>query len=291
MAELPTPSFDPTDPFGQARHDGTVGVITGGTQGLGLATARLFAARGAAGLVLVGRNPDKGARAVAEIQAESPGCRAVFVSADLGTDSAVDQVVDVVESEFATVHAFVNCAAATWRGTVWNTTAQMWDQMLGLNVKMPGLFVSSLAKIMKREQVPGTMVMIGSVVHHGGMPVLWPYSAAKHALETLVKNAAFSLMAEGIRVNLVNPGWMDTPAEHDTQRRFHDAPDNWLELAEAAQPFGRILKPAEVARAIAFLSSAESGMMTGASVDFDQTIPGVGDLPRAEPVPEHYDWE
>ncbi len=121
--------------------------------------------------------------------------------------------------------------------------------------------------------------------------MLWPYAASKHALEALVKNAAFSLMTEGVRVNMINPGWMDTPAEHDVQKRFHDAPDNWLEAAEASQPTGRLLKPQEVARGICFLASDESGMMTGASVDFDQTIPGVGDLPRSEPVPEHFSWE
>ena len=121
--------------------------------------------------------------------------------------------------------------------------------------------------------------------------MLWPYSTSKHALESLVRNAAFSLMPERIRVNMLNPGWMDTPAEHETQQRFHDAPDDWLVAAEAAQPFGRLLKPQEVARGICFLASAESGMMTGASVDFDQTIPGAGDLPRAEPVPESFSWQ
>ena len=118
----------------------------------------------------------------------------------------------------------------------------MWDEMLGLNVKMPALLVTGLAKIMKREGVAGSMVLIGSVAHHGGNEVLWAYSASKHALETLVKNAAFSLMPENIRVNMLNPGWMDTPAEHDTQMRFHDAPQDWLVAAEAAQPTGRLLK-------------------------------------------------
>jgi len=107
----------------------------------------------------------------------------------------------------------------------------------------------------------------------------------------MVSSAAFSLMPEHIRVNMVNPGWMDTPNEHATQKRFHDAPDDWLVEAEAAQPFGRLLKPAEVARVICFLASDESGMMTGASLDMDQTVPGTGDLPRPQPVPMEYPWE
>jgi NAD(P)-dependent dehydrogenase (short-subunit alcohol dehydrogenase family) len=84
---------------------------------------------------------------------------------------------------------------------------------------------------------------------------------------------------------------MDTPAEHEVQKKFHDAPDDWLQEAEAGRPFGRLLKPEEVARGICYLASGESGMMTGASIDLDQTIPGVGDLPLAKPVAEHYPWQ
>ena len=282
-------SMDPSDPFAHARFDGKVAVITGGTQGLGFATAQLMKARGAAGLLLIGRTVVKGEAAAALLDGD--GCRAVFHSADLANDDDVAGVIERTDAEFGVVHSFVNCAAATWRGSVWNTSPQMWDDMLGLNVKMPALFVTGLGRIMKREDVAGTMVLISSIAHHGGNEVLWPYSTSKHALETLVKSAAFSLLADSIRINMLNPGWMDTPAEHETQRKFHDAPDDWLVAAEASQPTGRLLKPQEVARAICFLASAESGMMSGASIDFDQTMPGTGNLPRPQPVPEHYDWE
>lgn len=282
-------SLDPNSPFAHATFDGKVAVITGGSQGLGYATAQLMKARGAAGLLLVGRDAEKGEAAAASLDGD--GCRAVFHSADLRDDAGVATVIQRTDAEFGVVHSVVNCAAATFRGSVWNTTSDMWDEMLGLNVKMPALLVTGMAKIMKREGATGSIVLIGSVAHHGGNEVLWAYSAAKHALETLVKSAAFALMPENIRVNMLNPGWMDTPAEHETQMRFHDAPEDWLVAAEAGQPTGRLLKPQEVARGICFLASPESGMMTGASIDFDQTIPGVGDLPRAKPVPEHYDWE
>ena len=77
-----------------------------------------------------------------------------------------------------------------------------------------------------------------------------------------------------IRVNGLNLGWMNTPGEHATQKRWHDVPDDWLEQAAAAQPFGRLIEPAEAARAIVFLASDESGLMTGSIVDFDQTVIG-----------------
>ncbi|MFN8445590.1 MAG: SDR family oxidoreductase, partial [Caldilineaceae bacterium] len=76
----------------------------------------------------------------------------------------------------------------------------------------------------------------------------------------------------------------DTPSEDVTQRRYHSNGADWLETAEAAQPFGRLLKPDEVARAIAFLASDESGMMTGAIVDFDQSVAGGGPQPIAPPM-------
>ena len=81
---------------------------------------------------------------------------------------------------------------------------------------------------------------------------------------------------------------MDTPGEDEVQRRFHDAEDGWLEEAEATMPFGRLLQPDEVARAVTFLASEESGMMTGAILDFDQSV--IGAWPRAllaaDDVPE-----
>jgi NAD(P)-dependent dehydrogenase (short-subunit alcohol dehydrogenase family) len=102
-------------------------------------------------------------------------------------------------------------------------------------------------------------------------------------LGALTKNVAFSVLPHRIRVNGLNIGWMNTPGEHAIQKKAHGAPDDWLERAAAGRPFGRLLEPAEVARAVAFLCSAESGMMTGALVDFDQTVQGCWDEP---PVPK-----
>ena len=76
---------------------------------------------------------------------------------------------------------------------------------------------------------------------------------------------------------------MDTPGEHRIQKRAHNAPPDWLAKAAAGRPFGRLLEPDEVARAVAFLASAESGMMTGSIIDFDQTVQGCWDSP---PVPQ-----
>ncbi|MEM9653916.1 MAG: SDR family oxidoreductase [Actinomycetota bacterium] len=258
-----------------------VAVVTGGSQGLGETTARMMAARGAAGLVLVGRNAER-AEAVADSIRESNDCAAIAVVADLADAEAAAAVMAATDERFGRVDALVNGAALTVRGSVWDSDAALWDQMYNVNTRAPALLITEAAKLMKREGVEGSMVNVGSVAAHGGPDFLYPYSATKAALQAITRNAAFSLMRHRIRVNLLQPGWMNTPGEDAIQKRFHNADDTWLATAEAAQPFGRILDPAEVARAICYLASAESGMMTGAVIDFDQSIQGAGDAPKPD---------
>lgn len=282
-------TLDPAQPHRHGSFEGRVCVVTGGSQGLGLATAELLKARGARAVLLVGRDQAKGDAAASLLDGD--GCEVSFLSADLGHLDGVESVISTVDDRYGTVHAVVSCAAATWRGTVWNTTGPMWDEMLAVNVKANGLLITGMATIMARENVAGSLAIVGSIAHHGGIAELFPYIASKHALEAMVKHAAYSLRMEQIRVNLINPGWMDTPAEDVIQKHFHDAPDDWLSQAEAQQPFKRILKASEVARGICFMLSEESGLMTGASIDYDQTQPGQGPGSPFEAVPRHFPWE
>lgn len=251
-----------------------VALITGGTQGLGFAVADLLRARGASGLLIVGRDVEKGEAAAARLTDDS--CRAVFVSADLYTAAGCEAAVAAVDAEFGTCHALVNCAAKTDRAGVWDATPEMWDQMLALNTRAPALLAQGVARIMTREQVDGSIVFIGSVAAHGGTETLLAYATSKMALVAMTKNLAYSLMRHRIRVNLLNPGWMDTPAEDLIQRKWEGATDGWLERAEAEQPMGKLVKPVEIARTIVHLATPDSGMLTGNSIDWDQTIVGVG---------------
>ncbi len=111
----------------------------------------------------------------------------------------------------------------------------------------------------------------------GGQPFIAAYCASKGAMATLTRNTAFAMLPDRIRVNGLNIGWMDTPGETNIQAKYHGAPKDWIKKAERGVPFGRLLKPNEVAKAIGFLASDESGMMTGSIVDFDQTIVGVSE--------------
>jgi NAD(P)-dependent dehydrogenase (short-subunit alcohol dehydrogenase family) len=251
---------------------GKVAVVTGGTQGLGEAIARLFAERGAAGLVVVGRNKKRG-KAVADDITKS-GCKTVFVAADLGDIAAVRKVIPATEKAFGRVDALVNAAAITDRGTILDTPPELFDSMFGVNVRAPFFLMQDAAKLMIRKKIEGTVVNILSMSGHGGQPFIIAYCGSKGALATLTKNTAFSLMRNHIRVNGLNIGWMDTPGEDRIQKLYHDASDDWLKKAESRAPFGRLLKPTEVARAVAYLSSDESGLMTGSIIDFDQQVLG-----------------
>lgn len=264
-----------------SRFENRIALITGGTQGLGLAVAERLRAEGASGLALVGRDEVKG-EAAADSLTDS-GCRAVFIGADLNAPEAPAECLAAVDAAFGTVHAMVNCAAMTDRGTVWDSSPELWDQMLALNVRAAALLAQESAHLMARDKVDGSIVLVGSVARHGGAPNLLPYAASKMALVAVVRNMAFSLMRHRIRVNMINPGWMDTPNEDLTQRRWEGATDGWLERAEAEQPWGKLIKPDEIAPTIAHLCSPESGMLTGQDIDWDQTILGVGTELRPGP--------
>lgn len=252
--------------------DQRIAVVTGGSQGLGRAVTERLVGQGAAGILIVGRDVAKGEAAAAAMS--SADCRVVFTSQDLADPEGPDRILARCDEVFGTVHAVVNAAAMTDRGSVWDADAELWDRMLATNLRAPGLLTSAAARLMVRDGVEGSIVHVGSVAGHGGQPELLVYSASKGALVPLVRNAAFALSRHRIRVNLVQPGWMDTPAEDQIQRRYHGATDGWLDRAAAQQPFGRLIDPHELARTLAFVASPESGLMTGAVIDYDQTILG-----------------
>ena len=256
---------------------GKVAIVTGGTQGLGEAIARMFAARGAAGIVICGRNAKKGRQVAADLAKAGPKVK--YVQADLSSVDDCRRVVAEADKAFGRVDTLVNVAATTDRGTILDTSPELFDRMFAINVRAPFFLIQEAAKVMRREKIEGTVVNIQSMSAHGGQSFITAYSASKAALAALTKNAAFSLMADRIRVNGLNIGWMDTPGEHDIQMRYHTDDKTWLKAAEARQPFGRLLKPEEVARAVAYLAGDESGLTTGANIDMDQQVRGAGDSP------------
>ena len=259
-----------------AHLDGKIAVVTGGTQGLGATIARLFAERGAKGIVICGRNAAKGEAKAREIEAAT-GARVVYRQADLATVEDARGVIAACDREFGRIDALVNAAAITDRGTILDTSPELFDAMFAVNVRAPFFLMQEAVKVMRREKTEGTIVNIGSMSAKAGQPFIAAYCASKGALETLTKNTAYALLRNRIRVNGLNIGWMASEGEDRIQREYHGAADDWLASAAASQPFGRLVDPEEVARACAYLSSAESGLMTGSVICFDQSIWGAYD--------------
>ncbi len=263
------------------RLDGKVALVTGSTQGLGEAIAHRFAEDGATGIVVCGRNAGRGEAVAAALR--SAGTDAIFRRVELGDPDGVTDLIAATDSHFGRIDVLVNAAALTDRGTILDTTVELWDRLMNVNVRAPFFLIQGAVKIMRREGIAGTIVNIGSVAGYGSMPVLAPYAVSKGALAPLTRNVAYALARDHIRINTLNLGWMDTPGEHAIQVKYHGGDPDWLRRAEAQMPFGRLLKPREVAKAVAFLASDDSGMMTGAMIDFDQSVVGAGVQPLISP--------
>ncbi len=252
---------------------GKVAAITGGTQGLGEAAARLLA--GAA------RPASRSAAAIASAASRSQPsiteCPALYVQADLADMDQGRAFIDATEQRFGRLDVLINCAAATDRGRLENTTEEIWDKLFTLNVKSQFFLIQRAVEVMRRHEIAGAIANIGTIVAYGGPPFLIPYSTSKAALMTMTRGLANALKFDRIRINTLNIGWTNTPREHVVQTQVHSRSENWLEEASTELPFGRLIEPDEVARTLAFLTSDESGLLTGAVIDFDQQI--IGTMP------------
>jgi NAD(P)-dependent dehydrogenase (short-subunit alcohol dehydrogenase family) len=262
------------------RMDGKICVVTGATQGLGAAIARRLAAAGAKGIVITGRNAERGAHIAREI-AEAHSIWAHFLQADFGNVEDCRMVVAETDRLFGRVDVLVNSGASTARGTIIDTTPETFDALFATNVRGPYFLMQEAIKLMIAKRIQGAICNIGSISALAGQPFINAYCASKGALTTLTANTAFSVMANRIRVNQLNVGWMASDHEREIQGQGGD-PD-WEKKATAALPFGRLVDPAEAARAVNFLVSDDAGLMTGAIVNFDQSVWGA--VAEGMPVP------
>ncbi len=253
-------------------HAQTCALVTGGSQGLGLAIAKELIAQGCRKVVLVSNDPEKGEQAAKDLS--TGGVEAHFLNVDTGDTQAAMQMVDDAARLMGKVTALVNAAALTDRGSILDTTPASWDRIFDVNAKGPFFALQRFAQHCIDNGIEGGCVNILSIVVHGGLPFLAPYGASKAALLYTTKNSANALAKHRIRVNAINVGWMDTPGENKTQQEYHGRPEGWLEEAEANMPFGMLVKPEHVAGQVAFLLGPQSGVVTGSIIDFDQQVVG-----------------
>ena len=266
--------------FSGNRMDGKVCVVTGATQGLGAAIARRLAAAGAKGIVITGRNIERGTHVAREI-AEAHGIWAHFLQADFARVEDCRMVIAETDRLFSGIDVLVNAGASTARGTIVDTSPETFDALFNTNVRGPYFLMQEAIRLMIAKGIEGAICNIGSISALAGQPFINAYCASKGALTTRTANTAFSVMANRIRVNQLNVGWMASDHEREIQADGGD-PD-WEAKAAAALPFGRLVDPSEAARAVNFLVSDDAGLMTGAIVNFDQSVWGA--VAEGMPVP------
>jgi len=255
------------------RNQNTKAIITGGAQGIGFAIACQLAAEGCKSVAIAGRTAEKGARAVDQLK--SLGVDALFVQADVSKVEDCKRIVTSAIDRFGTINGLVNAAATSARGSLVETSPELFDRIFNTNVRGPFFMMQGVVQRLLETNTPGSIVNILSMSAHGGQSFLNPYSSSKGALATMTKNVASAYRAKRIRCNAILPGWMDTPAEDEIQRKFHGAAADWLQKAEASMPMGQLVKPDQLAILATYMLSPHSGVMTGSLVDYDQNVAGV----------------
>jgi NAD(P)-dependent dehydrogenase (short-subunit alcohol dehydrogenase family) len=172
------------------------------------------------------------------------------------------------------IDGLVNAAGLTTRGTLLDTTPELFDAHVAVNLRGPFFLMQAAVRDMVRRGEPGSIVNIISTSELGGQPYLAPYVAAKAGLAGLTRNAAHAHRFDRIRINGLDIGWTDTEGEDATQREFHDAGDDWREQAAKNLPIGKLGQVDEIAEFVVFLLSSRSGVVTGSVIDWDQNVFG-----------------
>jgi len=246
------------------RLEGKVALISGGARGMGAAEAKLFAQEGAK--VIIGDVlEDEGRRTEAEINEAGGEC--VFLRLDVTQEAQWTAAVESAVQRFGKLDILVNNAGVVARGTLEDTTLEEWDRVMDINAK--GVFLGTKAAIpAMRSSGGGSIINISSMSGIVGQDYIQPvYNASKGAVRIFTKAAAIQYAKEGIRVNSVHPGPIDTDMAGS---RLADA--NLQQAAEQRVPLGRTARPEEVAYGVLFLASDGSSFMTGSELVIDGGI-------------------
>ncbi|MEW6476840.1 MAG: SDR family oxidoreductase [Actinomycetota bacterium] len=251
------------------RLDGRVALITGGASGIGAAAARLFAAEGAAVAVL-DRDGDGAARLVTSLGERDGGRAALALAADVTDRAAVDEATARAVATFGRLDVLYNNAGVpAGFGPVGDLSLADWNLSLAVNVTGT-LFCTQAALPHLRAAGGGSIVNQSSVAALVGIPGLAAYSAAKGAVVALTRALAAELAPEGIRVNAICAGTVETPMIRPLlAARGQGDVELGAKLTAERYPLGRIGTADEIARAALFLASGESSFVTGTVITAD----------------------
>ena len=245
---------------------GKVALITGGTAGIGKATAILFAKEGAK-VAITARNAEKGQEALQALK--KTGAEAVFIQGDVSKATDAKKMVAETIKIFNKLDILFNNAGIVTPGTIEYLTEEQWDKEMAINVK--GVFLITKFALPELRKTKGCIINNASILALKGVKNRAVYSASKGAVLTLTKAMAAEFLEDGIRVNAILPGVTDTPSLHV---RLSESPDPEATRAEliARQPLKRMAKPEEIAEAVLFLATNEFSTGTTLLIDGGMTI-------------------
>ncbi len=253
---------------GTGRLAGKVGLVTGSTSGIGAGIARELAQEGAR-VVITGRSEAAGQQAIDTLVEDGvPRDRLSFHPADLSNVEQCAALIAHAREIFGGLDILVNNAGDFTRGSLEDTTVELWDWHMAVNVRAPFVLIQAAVPLM-RERGGGSIVNIGSVNAYVGDPRLLSYSVSKGALMTFTKNVAQQVNKYRIRVNQLNVGWTSTEGEHKVQVQ-ETGREDWLDKAVESRPFGRLLLPRDIAKAALYFASDDSALVTGSVLDLEQ---------------------
>jgi len=236
-------------------------IVTGGASGMGAATARLFASAGAQ-VVIVDRNPTLAQQVAAEIGAGEA------VVGDVSESAFCERAVQLAVERCGRLDILVNAAGTIVRADALNTSDDEWLRVM--NVNSNGLFFMSRAAVrVMKTQGHGAIVNFGSIWGGVGGKGHVAYCASKGAVHQITRAMALDHARDGIRINGVCPGEIDTPMLRLAGRTDRLSDEAIAQMADAVIPMGRLGQPEEVARVVLFLASDEASYITGALLPVD----------------------
>ena len=235
-----------------SQFDGKVALVTGGSSGIGLATAKLFAQRGAT-VYITGRRRKELDEAVREIGRSATGISVIDIQGDVSRLGDIDKVFQTIREHKGKLDILFANAGIGEFAPLGQITEEHFDKQFDVNVKGTLFTVQGALSLMPAGSA---IVLNASLVSIKGNPAFSVYSATKAAIRSFARNWAVDLKGKGIRVNAISPGVIPTPGYHTSLGMTEQQVDDYIQSVTPAIPLGRTGTTDEIAKAVAFLAPA-----------------------------------